>query len=362
MGDGVRRGDGDGSAQGALGAWREAPNGSVRWGGIGAALGLVLAVVDMALMVALGVEMRLGGYDATLGVGIFLATSFAGFGYTVGRLVEARRRLMRSRRVILAQLEALEASQARLVQSEKLAGLGRLAAGVAHEVRNPLGVIRASASMMMEDVPPGGEGYQAGEFICEEVDRLSAFVSALMDFSKPLQVRRGAMDPLDVAEQARRRAAEAARDAGVEVRVEAAAGIGPGAVALADANLWTQALLGLVLNAVQVLGEEGGEAVVVRVSREARGVWLWDVADDGPGIDPDDAARVMEPFYTTRADGTGLGLAMVQRVIEAHGGALEVIQGAGLGEGGRGACLRARLPGERAGLGVGGGGAEEVLG
>src|SRR6185503_5211809 len=103
-----------------------------------------------------GVEMRIGGHDAVLGVMALFIATYAVVGWVIGRLIEARARAAADARTITAQLHALAASQRALLQSEKLAAIGRLAAGVAHEVRNPLGVIRASASMLEEG--PGLDG------------------------------------------------------------------------------------------------------------------------------------------------------------------------------------------------------------
>ncbi|MEO1271372.1 MAG: ATP-binding protein, partial [Myxococcota bacterium] len=294
------------------------------WGLAGAGAGALLGLVDTLFLMGLGVEMTVEGVGVTLWVGLFFTASFVGFGYTVGQLLETRRHLQRSAVVIADQLDALEASQARLIQSEKMASLGRLTAGVAHEVRNPLGVIRSAASMIMDDLDPRGDTYKAGEFIREEVDRLNAFVNALLDVSRPIAPRMAPVNLRRVAQSAHLLAHDMARTAEVTLVVEEE----PRELTLveADVNLMTQVVLGLMTNAIQSLEayEEGTTPRVVVVRFHA-----WDnygvleVADNGPGVAPEDCVRIFEPFFTTRTDGTGLGLAMAKRVVEVHHGQLE---------------------------------------
>ena len=307
----------------------------------GAALGAALGAVDTAFLVWLGVEMRVGAQSVTPWVGAFFTCSFVTLGYAVGRLLEARRRLKRSAEVIAAQLAALEESQARLIQSEKMASLGRLTAGVAHEVRNPLGVIRSSASMIMDDLEEGSEARLASAFIREEVDRLNGFVNALLDFSRPVRAAMGRVELDAVARAAELLAGEAVREAGAAVTIEEEGGLPP---VEGDADLLTQVVLGLMLNAAQVMAaaECPERVIVARLCRDGEGVAI-EVADSGPGVAEADRERVFEPFFTTRPDGTGLGLAMARRVVEVHGGAIAAVPGRGAAQGGAGACLRVSL-------------------
>src|SRR5262249_11940369 len=113
----------------------------------------------------------------------------AALGYVIGKLLEARTQAREDARTIAAQLHALETSQRAALQNEKLAAIGRLAAGIAHEVRNPLGVIRASASMVREHFTTTDEAYRACEFIREEIDRLNGFITSLLTFSRPAELR-----------------------------------------------------------------------------------------------------------------------------------------------------------------------------
>ena len=312
-----------------------------RWGLIGLLAGVVMGLGDMALFSLLGVEMRVGGHDAVAGVmGLFIAT-YAVLGWVMGRLVEARKRAAADARTITAQLHALAASQHALLQSEKLAAIGRLAAGVAHEVRNPLGVIRASASMLEEGPGLDDDARQACRFIREEIDRLNGLITSLLAFARPTEPRLSSVALDAVIERALRLAAPE-----VDRRAIALVRETPPALpeVRADADLLAQVLLGLVVNATEAVAEHG--RIVVRASADGAAVTV-EVADDGPGVAAGNAEQVFEPFFTTKASGTGLGLAMALRIAHAHGGTLELAPGRGAGSSGAGACFRLRLPRQR---------------
>jgi signal transduction histidine kinase len=308
------------------------------WPAIGAVAGVAMGLFDMALFAALGVEMRIGGHDVVVGVmGLFIAT-YGVLGWVIGRLLEARARAAVDARTIAAQLDALAQSQRALLQSEKLAAIGRLAAGVAHEVRNPLGIIRASASMLEDGPGLDADARQACRFIREEIDRLNGLITSLLAFARPTEPRLSPVALDGVIDRALRLAAPAAERRAVAV---ARAAAGPLPDVRADADLLAQVLLGLLLNAVDAVAERG--RVVVRAVSDANAVVV-EVADDGPGVAPDHAEQIFEPFFTTKATGTGLGLAMAIRIAHAHGGTLELAPGHGAGEAGAGACFRLRLP------------------
>ena len=199
--------------------------------------------------------------------------------------------------------------------------------------------MRASASLVLETLPePTEDQAKALKFITGEVDRLDHFVRTLLDFSAPVcaDVR-----PVVLAELL----AEVSERSGVEVELDVR---GVGASVDTDAGLLSAALLGLVRNAAEEVGETG--RVAIRSRCEGRDLLL-DVTDDGSGVSAGSEASVFEPFFTTKARGTGLGLPMVGRAADALGGSLELVPGGGLGDGGRGACFRLRLPGAARGEG-----------
>src|SRR5215471_11826151 len=146
----------------------------LRWWGCIA--GVAGGVFDTAALSFLGVSFAVNGWDARPLIAAYFGASFAILGYLLGALVESQRRERRATALVQAQTEAIAAARTRLAQSEKLAALGQLAASVAHEVRNPLGVMRSAAQTLQELAPPGDGNAQASEFIITEIDRLANVV------------------------------------------------------------------------------------------------------------------------------------------------------------------------------------------
>jgi signal transduction histidine kinase len=158
-----------------------------RWWG--AAAGMLLAVGDTWTISALGVHLEMHGHDVSPLVGAWFGSSSVLLGFLVGHLIEGRRRDRRQAEVIRAQSDAIATTRARLAEIEKLAALGQLAAAVAHEVRNPLAVIRSAAQGLAESMPPGdAEARRAYAFITAEIDRLGNVVNSLLAFARPLRV------------------------------------------------------------------------------------------------------------------------------------------------------------------------------
>jgi len=308
------------------------------WDWVGAVCGALLGLFDYGLFLLMGQE-ELSPRPERFAMG--LAVVFGLMGFFVGRLALARQRSARDAETIQRQLGALEAAQRSLVQQEKLAAVGRLAAGVAHEVRNPLGVIRASASMVQESFDAGEDRHRACQFICDESDRLNSLITTLLTFSRPSEPNWSRVSLDDVVDRALQLAAEPLRER--RVRVERENG-GAGAHAhelRADPDLLAQVVLDLVLNAAEAVADCG--RVVVRTG-EVDGRVSVEVADAGPGVAPEHAAQLFEPFFTTKARGTGLGLAMARRIAETHAGTLELAAGCGAGADGAGACFRLSVP------------------
>ncbi len=302
---------------------------------LGAVAGGLFGIGDAYLLRAIGVSWEIGGSDATGVVAAWFGTSTALFGWLAARFWMLRTRAREDARVIREQSEALEASQRAAIQNEKLAAIGRLAAGIAHEVRNPLGVIRSSASMLQEGHAEGDDGYRACQFICEEIDRLDSLIASLLNFARPVDLRTREVALGGVVDRALALARPAADRHGVRIERQ----LGEAPALRADPDLVAQVLLDLVTNAT----ESEAKRVVVRTVTEGGEARL-EVADDGPGIPDDLRDRVFEPFFTTKATGTGLGLAMAARIVQAHGGEILVVPGRGAGPQGDGACFRVDLP------------------
>lgn len=296
-----------------------------------ALLGFALGLGDLALLAWLDVRMTLSGADVRVPVVLLFASTFALLGFAVGHLREARARALFDQEVIRTQLVALSAERARALESEALASVGRMAASVAHEVRNPLGVIRASATVLEEELRGDDPDVaRSCAFIRDEVARLDAFVGKLLGYARANELTVASVDPRELL----RRAADLSASAAAAPTITVSAGS-----AQLDAELLIPAVVNLVQNAQQ--------AAVERVAIDARavaGALVIDIRDDGPGVAAADQARLFEPFFTTKRTGTGLGLAMARKLVRAHGGTLEYMTGLGLGAGGAGACFRATIP------------------
>jgi len=211
----------------------------------------------------------------------------------------------------------LARAQDQLVHQERLAALGELAAVIAHEVRNPLGVIFNSLGSLRRLCQASGDAHMLLDIVGEEADRLNRIVGDLLDFAKPAPptLRPEALDRvLDEA------VAAALTDARDRIAVERDV---PGDLPLVpiDAHLVRQAIVNVVVNAAQAMPERGTLTVRARVVDEAAVVEL---SDTGCGIPDEVRHRIFEPFFTTRPTGTGLGLAIVKRIMDGHHGRVEV--------------------------------------
>jgi len=218
----------------------------------------------------------------------------------------------------------LARAQQQLIQGERLAALGELSAVVAHEVRNPLGVIFNSLGSLRRLVQPAGDAKMLFDIVEEEADRLNRIVGDLLDFARPStpELRPERLDR--VVEDA-----VAVVLAQQVARVELAREIDPELPPVAlDARLVRQAVLNVAVNAVQAMPRGG--RITIRTRRDGDQAVV-EIEDSGAGIPDEVKERIFEPFFTTKASGTGLGLAVVKRIVEGHGGAVSVRSAPGSG-------------------------------
>ncbi|WP_163990550.1 ATP-binding protein [Pyxidicoccus caerfyrddinensis] len=238
-----------------------------------------------------------------------------------------------------ASYAELAATRAEMVKRERLAALGELSAIVAHEVRNPLGVIFNAVASLRRLLDPGGDAAMLLDILGEESDRLNRIVGDLLDYTRPrdpvLQhedLGRVLQDSLEAA-----RVQGGGADRPVHIHSDVEPGLPPVPM---DRRLIRQALVNVAVNAIQSMPQGG--MVQVRARREAyagKDQLRIDVADQGPGIPAELLHRVFEPFFTTKAQGTGLGLAVVKRILEEHRGEIAVESTPG-----RGTTFTFRLP------------------
>jgi signal transduction histidine kinase len=211
----------------------------------------------------------------------------------------------------------LARAQQALVQRERLAALGELSAVVAHEVRNPLGVIFNSLGSLRRLVRPTGDARTLFRIVEEEAERLNRIVGDLLAFARPSTPDLHEAALADVADEA-----VASAVAQQETPIEVVCGHDPALPEVRiDARLVRQAILNVAVNAAQAMARGG--RITVRTLRDG-GAAVVEIEDDGPGIPKEVRERIFEPFFTTKATGTGLGLAVVRRIVEGHGGSVQV--------------------------------------
>jgi two-component system, NtrC family, sensor kinase len=231
--------------------------------------------------------------------------------------------------------EHITRAQEELVSAERLATVGRLAAGVAHEVGNPLSGILGYLSLLRGQAGASGETAEYVDRIETEVHRINGIVRGLLDLGRPPQPTLTPVEVAVVAETSVRLVGASPDFQSVQVTVDVASGV----TVLADAGPLSQVLINLLLNAAQAVG---GRGVVRLQAREEPGATVRiDILDTGPGISPEVRPRLFEPFFTTKpgGKGTGLGLAISQSLVRAMGGTLEPRDMPGWGS-----CFSVRLP------------------
>jgi PAS domain S-box-containing protein len=215
---------------------------------------------------------------------------------------------------IRADITARKAAEARLAEQAALARVGQLAAVVAHEVRNPLAGIKGAMQILMSRRPPGDGELTVMRDITERIDALSELINDLMVFARPRPLAFHAVDLREIVDDAMTSVRRDPAAAGIEMNLEAHS-----VPATVDVESVRAAVQNLLLNAVQALGGSG--RVVARVMLlDPLGVV--EVRDSGPGIPDAIREQVLEPFFTTKARGGGLGLPIARRTAERHGGSL----------------------------------------
>jgi signal transduction histidine kinase len=225
--------------------------------------------------------------------------------------------------LVIEDLTERRALEAQLRRVDRLASVGQLAAGVAHEVRNPLAIVRATAQLLASQVvDPSLRQYTS--VLTSESDRIERLISDLLEYARP---RPAAPAPLDLAgflDAAAQQVRPYALQQGVSVVCEAV----PGETIVADEEQLRQALLNLLLNAVQA-SSPGSSVCLAGASGRATATLT--VVDSGRGMSSEEQERACDPFFTTRPEGTGLGLALVAAVVQEHGGKLRFDSTAGCG-------------------------------
>jgi signal transduction histidine kinase len=233
-----------------------------------------------------------------------------------GLRIQTQRSLRTAEQLSAANLQIQQAEDA-VRRSDRLAALGQLSAGLAHELRNPLGTIRGSAEMLQRSVSAENEiAREVAGFISSEVDRANSLITRFLHFARPLELR---PDEADLTQTIDRAVANVEREApAIAIYKNYAPEIPPFSF---DAELMERVLYNLILNAAQATAPGGAVTVKTRRALDTAEI---SVIDRGSGIDAKNLGSIFNPFFTTKAEGVGLGLAIVSKIVDEHGGKIAV--------------------------------------
>jgi len=263
----------------------------------------------------------------------------------VNPFVSENRRQAKRYRLLAEELaetnRRLEQAQEEARRSERLAALGQLTAGLAHEIRNPLAVIKGAAETLTRRLQSADPlTTEVAGYISSEVNRLNTVVTRFLNFARPLKLERRPTQIPPLLDRAVKVAGERWPEAKVEVVRHYADGLPEMNV---DPDLSEQAFANLVLNAYEAMQETGGKLTlsVAPARFDGRNGVEVDIEDTGPGVAPELREQIFNPFFTTKKEGVGLGLSLVSKIVDDHRGWIRLSS-----EPGKGACFRVFLPAE----------------
>ncbi|MBU0663108.1 MAG: PAS domain-containing protein [Proteobacteria bacterium] len=218
--------------------------------------------------------------------------------------------------LLIQDLSQVKSLQEELRRSERLAALGKMAAGVAHELRNPLSSIKGLAILLKSRFQEKSSDQETADILVQEVERLNRSIGELLDYARPQKLNKDNIRPEEVVHKAVSLIRMDAESMGVRVNIRMDDDL-PSLPA--DQDKLNQVFLNLFLNSIQAM-EHGGQ-LDIQVTAQGRNV-LFTVEDTGCGVSKEDLPRIFDPYFTTKPEGTGLGLAMSMKIIEEHGGTM----------------------------------------
>jgi len=244
--------------------------------------------------------------------------------FVILRLIVAR-----ADQIIDVRARERQVLEDRLRRSEHLASLGKMVASVSHEIKNPLGIIRSTAEMLQKRLghdSPANE--QLSRVIVDETARLDSIVREFLDFARPREMRMLPVVVREVVEDVLKFVAPELERHQIDCQLQVAGELSPIA---ADRDLLYRAILNVVLNGIQAMGEKGRLRLVLSPTGTGKGGVKIAISDSGPGIPPERQEHIFRPFYTDKIRGSGLGLAIVKNIIDDHRGQIEVVSAPGQG-------------------------------
>ncbi len=251
------------------------------------------------------------------------AVAFVIAGAVGGVLATAERRATRRHEQALAAIEAAHAelrrSHEQLLRADRLSSVGEIAAGLAHEIGNPLAGVKGALEIIISRAAEGSPEQEFSALASREIARLEGLIEEFLRFARPHEPRRSDVDILDVLDRVVSLISREASDRGVSIRVNRME-VPPVSI---DLEQMVQVFVNIVLNAVQV-SPPGGRVEIAPSTSD--GMLAVDVRDEGPGVQPEYLDKIFDPFFSTKKRGTGLGLSISNRIVQGHGGRIEVQQ------------------------------------
>jgi two-component system sensor histidine kinase HydH len=218
--------------------------------------------------------------------------------------------------LLLQDVSQVKSLEKKLRRSERLAALGKMAAGVAHELRNPLSSIKGLAILLRSRFREKSGDQETADILVQEVERLNRSIGELLDYARPQKLAKQDVHPEEVVGKAVSLIRMDAESVGVRVKIQLEEDL---PLVQADQDKLNQVFLNLLLNSIQAM-EDGGR-LDIRVTVQGKNV-IFTVKDTGCGVSKEDLPHIFDPYFTTKPEGTGLGLAMSVKIIEEHGGSM----------------------------------------
>jgi two-component system sensor histidine kinase HydH len=222
--------------------------------------------------------------------------------------------------ILFKDLTEIKALKKEVERSERLASIGRLAAGIAHEIRNPLSSIKGFATYFRERYSDVPEDQKTAEIMVQEVERLNRVIGQLLEFARPMDLKKKPTSLQVLVQHSLKMIEGDANRGNIKLNMNIAPDLKE---VLLDPDKMTQVFLNLYLNAIEAMVDGGTLSVELRRDANTKNIRII-ISDTGVGITQENLACIFDPYFTTKSSGTGLGLAIVHNIIEAHEGEIKV--------------------------------------
>lgn len=262
---------------------------------------------------------------------IFVSLVFLCFSALIYSVFTNKKRMSAVEEIIIIMHDEVQRLEFEIQKQEKLAIIGNLAAGVAHEIRNPLSSIKGYVTYFASVFPEGSQNQKVAHIMIAEVERLNRVIGDLIGVSRPTDIKTEQISVFSIINSTVQLLSQDARQLGIQLNV-----YGTDVIANIDPDRLKQALLNIILNALESFKESDVSTQVEAASisiilSEIKGYFRIQVVDNGAGIDKTTLKRIFDPYFTTKSQGTGLGLVNSSKIIEAHGGSISVLSEKSLG-------------------------------